>query len=121
MDNFVGARSPLDLLLVELARGGTTLGGPREVSDRDDEEAVAVVCDTSKGIVPGQERSKNTKDTAGLDETLLGSVGSGIGSCEISGTEAQECQIQGEEEGEEGNGGLERADKQDGGEDEPAL
>lgn len=92
------------------------------MGDWDDEEAVAVIGDTSKGIVPSQEGSQETKDTTSLDKFLLwGELGWRVGGSEVTGTQAQKGQIQGEEEHEEGNGGLESAEKQDGGEDEPTL
>ena len=100
--------------------GGPALGGPGEVCDGDDEEAVAVIGDTGEGVVPGQESSEDSKDTTSLDASRVGLSG-GCVDVEVSGSQKQEGQVQGEEEEEESDGGFQRADEEDGREDEPAL
>lgn len=100
---------------------GTTLASllrPWEVSNRDDEEAVAGVGNTGQGIVPGQESSEKGKEAACLDDA---SGGRAISANKVANTEQEESHVQGEEEREESHGRAEGADQQDEGEDEPAL
>lgn len=61
--------------------------------DGDDEEAVAVISDTGESVVPGQEGSQKTEDTAGFNETLHGRVGFNVGGREVSGTQTQKGEI----------------------------
>lgn len=84
----------------------------------DDEEAVAVVGQTSQGVVPGGESSEETEESTSLLDATVGDTG--IVVVDVSNTQQEEGQIQGEEQGEEGNSGAEGAEDQDGGEDEPA-
>lgn len=104
-------------LTLGLATAATASGGPGEVSNRDDEEAVAVISQTSEGIVPSGERSQEAEETTSLDD---GSGGGAVGADQVADTQQQEGQIQEEEQQEEGNGRAEGAEEQDGGEDEPA-
>lgn len=55
-----------------LASRNTPLLRPGEMNNRRQEEAVAIVRHTSKGIVPGQESTQQSKETARLDEFLIG-------------------------------------------------
>lgn len=116
---FSGRRRPsLRHLTLSLTTAATAGGGPGEVGDRDDEEAVAVVGDTSQSIVPGGESGQETEKTTrlldlGVDATVHG--------LQIGDTEEEEGQVQEEEEREEGDGRLEGAEDQEKGEDEPAL
>lgn len=106
-------------LTVSLITANTASGGPGEVSDRDDEEAVASIGDTSEGIIPCRESSQETEETTGLLD-----VGVGVAvrtALQVGNTEQEEGQVQGEEQQEEGDGGLEGAEQHDGSEDEPAL
>lgn len=88
------------------------------MSNGDDEEAVAGIGDTGKGIVPGQESSEKGKEAAGLDDA---GGGRAISANKVTNTEQEEGHVQSEEEGEESHGGAEGTDQQDEGEDEPAL
>lgn len=97
---------------------GATLLGPREVDDRDNEEAVGCVGNTGQGIVPGHESCNDAKGTSGPSET---GVRRAIFQDQVRTSQEEECQVQGEEEEEEGDGGLQGADKEEEGEDEPAL
>lgn len=96
----------------------TARRGPREVGHGNDEEAVAGVGDTGQGIVPRQERGKETEETSSLDDLL---VGRAIVVQEIAQSEHQEGKVQEEEQQEEGDRRLQGAQQQDGGEDEPTL
>lgn len=117
-NNFIG-NSRLCELTVSLTTADTASGGPGEVSNGDDEEAVASIGNTSEGIVPGGESSQETEETTSL---LNVSVGVAISTAlQVGNTEQEESQVQGEEQQEEGDGGLESAEEHDGGEDEPAL
>ena len=91
---------------------------PREVGDRNDEEAVAGVGDTSQGVVPSCESSQETEHTTCLRDLGVGRVAI---SLQVGNTEQQEGDVQEEEEQEEGDGRLQCAEEQDGGEDEPSL
>jgi len=110
----------LNSLALSLADGSplAALDGPWEVRDGDDEEGVAVIRNTSQRIIPRQKRSEQSKVSAGLDQVRIG-VSLGI-SLEVADEQEQEGEIEGEEEQEEGDSGTQRADQQDGGEDEPA-
>lgn len=102
------------LRVVDLAAPLTALVGPWEVSNWDDEEGVAAVGDTGKGVVPGGKGSDDTKGTTGSDAA-------GVLAVEVSDTEHQEGEVQSEEEEEESDGGAESADEEEEGEDEPSL
>jgi hypothetical protein len=106
-------------LTVSLPTAAPAGGRPGEVSDRDDEEAVASVGNTSEGVVPGSESCKETEETTSL---LNGDIDIVVGvPLQVGDTEEQEGQVQEEEEQEESDGRLEGAEQHDGGEDEPAL
>ena len=111
--------SILDGLTSGLSTAATSSGGPGEVSDRHDEEAVAVVGQTGKGVVPGSEGGHETEETTSHEDRLVG--GTGLVTLDVTDTEQQEGQVQEEEEGEEGNSGTESAEEQDSGKDEPSL
>lgn len=138
-------RADLDGLSLSLDARLTGLFGPWEVSDWDDEERVAAcsvsypysasennkckgqnvpsISDTSKGVVPSQERGEQTKYTTRLDAADLGNPWltlTGILELEVTDSEEEEGEIQGEEEQEEGDGGAQGAQQEDGSEDEPA-
>jgi hypothetical protein len=104
-------------LTLGLATAGTASGGPGEVGNGDDEEAVAVISQTSQGVVPSGERSQETEETTSLDD---GRGRGAIGTDQVANTQQQEGQVEEEEQQEEGNGRAEGAEEQDGGEDEPA-
>jgi hypothetical protein len=86
--------------------------------DWDDKEAVPGIRNTSKGVIPSEERGKEAEVASTLD---AGFVYPRVISIEIPNTEQEERQIEGKEEHEEGDCRLERAEKEDGGENEPAL
>lgn len=111
--------TPLDSLTRGLVPVHTAGGRPREVDDRDDEEAVAVIGQTCEGVVPGGESAQKTEEAAGLDDGRVGFV---VGvALDVSDTEQKEGYVEGEKDGEEGHGGLEGTEEQDGRKDEPAL
>lgn len=87
--------------------GFSSLLRPREMSNRDDEEAVGCICDTGKGIVPSSESSENSECTSCTDASFIGVF---AGRLKISDAQQEECQIQREEEEEERHGGFERAE-----------
>lgn len=105
-----------------LTRGLSTATGsgrPGEVSNRDDEEAVAAVGNTSQGVVPSGECSQETEETTRLDDGSVG-LASRV-PLQVTNTKQQEGQVQEQEEAEEGDSGPQGAEQQDSGEDEPAL
>lgn len=106
------------LVVVDLLARLTSLVGPGEVSDWDDEEAVAAIGNTGKGVVPGNEGSKDTKDTTGLDAAGVGRAGAVL---EVTNSEHQECKVKGEEQREERDGRAQSTDQQEEGKDEPSL
>lgn len=109
----------LDSLTVGLATTATAGRRPGEVSNRHDEEAVAVVGQTSQSVIPSGKGSQETEETTRHDDGLVGSTGGGV-ALDVTDTEQEEGQVQEEEKQEEGHGGTEGAEEQDGGEDEPA-
>jgi hypothetical protein len=86
--------------------------------NRDDEEAVPGIRNTSKGVIPREECGKEAEVASTLDAGRVYPLVIGI---EIPNTEQEERQVEGEEEHEERDRRLERTEKQDGGENEPAL
>lgn len=113
------SRLHLDSLTVGLVAAGAAGGGPGEVSNRDDEEAVAVVGKTGESVVPGGESGQETEETTGHLDGLVG-LTRGV-TLDVANTEQEESQVQEEEQEEEGDSGAEGAEEQDGGEDEPTL
>lgn len=88
-----------------------------------DEYNIPSIGNTSQGVVPSQESSEQSKHTTRLDAANLGSLwlsNTSILQLQVTDGQEQESEIQGEEEEEEGDGRAERADQEDGGEDEPA-
>ena len=80
---------------------------------------VRVVQDTSKRIVPRQEcRQQRKKATCLLDRGVDFARGIGVQICDA---EEEECHVEREEQGEESDGRAESCQKQEEGEDEPAL
>ena len=79
----------------------TGLLAPGEVSDRDNEEGVAAVSNTSQGIVPGEESGEETKDTTGLDEGARWGCAVVL---QVTDAKQKEGKVEGEEETEEGDG-----------------
>lgn len=108
-----------DTRLIGLATAALAGGRPGEVSDGDDEEAVAGVGDTGKGVVPGSESGQETEQTTCLLNLGVGHVAGA--TLEVTNAEQQEGQVQEEEEQEECDGRFEGAEEHDGGEDEPSL
>lgn len=112
-------RAALGGLTVSLLAAAAAAGvGPGEVDDRRDEEAVAAVGDTGEGVVPGGEGGQETEQAAGHDHVV---VDLSLAVPEVANAQHQEGQVEEEEDEEEGDGRLEGADQQDGGENEPAL
>jgi len=108
----------LDSLALSLYFALASLLRPWEMRDGDDEERVTRISDTSKGIIPRQERRKNTKIPTCLDQGSV-SLTLGIG-VQISKEQAQESQVEREEQHEECDGRAKRAEQQDKRKDEPA-
>jgi len=88
------------------------------VGDGDDEEAVAGIGDTSESVVPSSEGGEETEQATSLEDLP---VGLATLREQVGDTQEQEGQVQEEEQEEERNCGLQGADDQDKGEDEPAL
>jgi len=84
----------------------------------DDEKAVGRVGNTSQGVVPGEECGEHAKGTTSTDTASVRFASDWI---EVADTEEKEGEVQREEQQEKGDGGLEGAEEEDGGEDEPAL
>lgn len=105
--------------LIRLATADLAGGRPGEVSNGDNEEAVASVGDTGEGIVPGGEGSQETEQTTSLLDIGIGGTISTL--LQVSDTEQEEGQVQEEEQQEEGDGRFEGANQHDGGKDEPTL
>jgi hypothetical protein len=89
------------------------------VGDGDDEEAVAAVGNTGKGVVPSSKGSQKTEETTGLDDRRVGLAS--IITLDVTDTEKQEREVEEQEQQEESDGGPQGAEEHDGGEDEPAL
>lgn len=70
------------------------------MDDGKDEEAVAVVGDTRKSVVPGSESGQETEQTTSLCDVA---VGGGTSTLQVGDTEQEEGQVQEEEEQEEGD------------------
>jgi len=95
----------------------TGLLGPGEVCDGNDEEAVRVVRNTSQGIVPGEEGSKEAKVTTGLDARGVWFTATVV---KVANSEKEESQIKREEEREEGQSRSQGTDEEEEGENEPS-
>lgn len=108
----------LGRLTFRLGTALTALLGPREVSNRDNEEAVAGIRNTGQGIVPREEGSQQSKEATRLHDR---GVGSSTVMPEVADSQQQEGQIQREEKREERHGGLQGAQQEHEGENKPAL
>ena len=86
--------------------------------NRNDEEAVARVCDASECIVPGQEGCEEAKIPASFN---AGGVRCSTAVLQVANTKQEEGHVESEEEQEECDGRLERTNEEDRGEDEPSL
>lgn len=89
------------------------------MSNRDDEEAVAVVGNTGESVVPSGESGHETEETTGHLDGLV-RLTRGV-TLDVTNTEEEESQVQEEEQEEEGDSGAQGAEEQDGCEDEPSL
>lgn len=89
------------------------------MSNRDDEEAVAVVGKTGEGVVPGGESGHETEETTGHLDGLVRLAR--VVTLDVTNTEQEESQVQEEEQEEEGDSGAQGAEEQDGSENEPTL
>lgn len=87
------------------------------MDDREDEEAIGAVHETSQRVVPSQESSRNTEGAGSLDAVGIRSIGI-IGK--VASAEADEGDLQDEEHQEEHQGRLERAEHEERREDRPA-
>lgn len=86
--------------------------------DWNDKEAVCIICNAGQRVVPCEECREEAEVTSCF---VASRVWTGSRGIEISNTEQKKGKVQGEEEEEEGEGRLERAEKENGGEDEPTL
>lgn len=91
---------------------------PGEVNNRRHEEAITAIRNTSKGIIPSQESTQQSEETACLDYLFIRHA---IHIKQISNGEQKQREIDEEEEGKESNGGFEGKHRDQRGEDEPAL
>lgn len=98
----IDSRTGLDSLALALVAARTAGGRPGEVSNRDDEEAVAVVGQTGESVVPGGEGSEETEETTSHLHGLVD--GTGRVTLDVGNTEQEEGQVQEEEQTEEGDG-----------------
>lgn len=119
LHSHLAERGRLCELTLRLSTATQAGGRPGEVSNGDNEEAVAIIGDTGQGVVPRRKGGKQTKQTSSLLDVEIGLVVST--TLQIGDTEEQESQVQEEEEEEERDGRFEGAEQHDGGEDEPAL
>ena len=72
---------------------------------------IPAILETSKGIVPREERSKEPEEATSLLETHGGGHVAIVGG-EVLAGEEEEGQVEGEEEQEEGDGGPQGAEEQ---------
>lgn len=100
--------------VVNLLTSLAALVRPGEVGDGNDEERVAGVGNTGKGVVPGGESSEDTESTTSSEEGDVSVV-------EVRETQAEEGKVECEEEEEESDSRAQSADEKEEGEDEPAL
>ena len=102
--------------------GGSPRWGeePGEGRSKKEKEYTPAIGDTGKGIVPRQEGCEHAKAATSLGE-LVGCLHGAVVAGVVAAGEHEEGQIQGEEEHEEHDGRAQRAQQQDGGEDEPAC
>ena len=105
------------------------------MGDGDEEERIAGVGNTGKGVVPWMLLVRvaysigfhdlNIPSSEGCDNTKCStssqkaSVGRTTAVQQVCKAKEQECQVKGEEEGEEGDSRAKSADEQQEGEDEP--
>lgn len=86
---------------------------------RHDEETITRIRQSSKRIIPRQERPKQTEKPTRLANCRVGhTVGIAVHVCDA---EQKDRQVDDEEKEKEGKGGFQRAHHHKRGEDEPAL
>lgn len=83
----------------------------------DSEEAVGALEETSHGVPPSDEGSDETEDTSDLDGGSVNVTGGIL--LEVTDSEEEEGDVEEDEERAEGNGGLEGAEAEKEGKDEP--
>lgn len=105
-------RLPLPARLSALLR-------PGEVQHGRDKEAVAVIGDTSPGIVPREESPENGEEATRLLEASVGQFH--LVTDEVGNTKEDEGDVDKEEQQEEGQCGAESEVGDHSGEDDPAL
>lgn len=87
--------------------------------DGNSEEAVRALEETSKSVPPSNECSDNAEGTTGLDD---GNVGGAVRVLlEMADSEKEEGDVEENEERAEGDSGLESAESEEEGEDEPTI
>jgi len=93
----------VDAAVVEPVRLGahfTALLRPREVSDGDEEEGIAVVEYTSEGVVPSQEGRSQAETASSVDKGWPGGAGNWE---DVAKRKEQEGHVKGKEQEEEGH------------------
>jgi hypothetical protein len=83
-----------------LGASSSALLRPREMQNRDNEEAVRGVGDTGEGIIPGQEGCDDAESTSG---SCQAGVRLAVLEDQIGATEEEEGKVEGEEQQEEGD------------------
>jgi len=81
---------------------------------------IPAVGDTGEGIVPREESCHHAKATTGLGELVSSGLNAVVGGVMTAG-EHEEAEVERKKEQEEHDGRAQRAQKQDGREDEPAC
>lgn len=102
-----------------MTTGSLALFRPREVPDRNNEEAVAGICDTGKCSPPSEERGQKREEATGCKKILI-RVSRTVTN-QVSQAEEEEGKVDAEEEREKYHSGLHGAQKHKEGEDEPPL
>jgi hypothetical protein len=85
-------------IIVNLASSFAALIRPREVQDRNHEEAVAGIGETSESVVPSEESREDAEHATGLDSA---DAWCAVIEVEVADTKAEEGEVKREEEREE--------------------
>lgn len=78
---------------------------PREMNNRRQHKGIALIRNTSIGIIPSQERGQNGEEPAGLDKLLVGHSFRGT-AVQIPDCQEENSYVDDDEEGEECDGGF---------------
>lgn len=88
------------------------------MNNRRQKEAITIVRNTSKGIIPSQESTKQSKESTGLYQLF---IWHSIHIEKVSKGEQEKGKVDKEKEGEERDGGFEGEHSDQRSEDEPPL